>query len=222
MTSCLGVVLAGGLSSRMGEDKSQLLRKNQESMLNFSCQLLRDSGLSDVVISGDEYQIPDAIKQSGPVGGIYSVLYYLKQQQMKQPDSFLIIPVDLPLMTASALTSLRLAGELKQKATFFTDSQNKQHNIPLFLPNNAFLTLFLEKNFNGKTLIAQDNKHLNHQANKKNNHKQAPSIRALLKNMPHQSVALTSTGEAKNILFNSNTPQDWQLAQQQFANMGTL
>ncbi|RHW76941.1 molybdenum cofactor guanylyltransferase [Colwellia sp. RSH04] len=220
MTSCLGVVLAGGLSSRMGKDKSKLLRKNQESMLNFSRQLLHDSGLSEVVISGDEYQIPDAIKHSGPVGGIYSVLYYLRQQQIKQPDSFLILPVDLPLMTASALTSLRLAGELKQKATFFTDTQNKQHNIPLFLPNNAFLTMFIEKNFKGDSLITKTVKPASNQA--KNHNKQAPSIRALLKNMPHQSIALTETGEATNILFNSNTPQDWQLAQQQFTGMGKL
>jgi len=79
---CLGVVLAGGLSSRMGQDKAQLKRQQKatspsensaHSMLDFSKQLLADAGIKDIVISGDNHQIPDRVAHAGPVGGIYSV-----------------------------------------------------------------------------------------------------------------------------------------------------
>jgi len=211
---CLGVVLAGGLSSRMGQDKSQLRRKeisqqntavnslvNTEiSMLDFSKQLLSDAGIKNIVVSGDNHQIPDRIPHSGPVGGIYSVLAHYPEHL--QPKSLLILPIDLPLMTASDLTKLRLKGELSQKATFFSDRQNQAHHIPLYLPNNAFLSLFLTQAFQREQLLA---------SNKKNN-KNGPSVRAMLDKVPHQSI----TSLSKKTLFNTNTPEQWQQAQQQF------
>jgi len=108
-SNCLGVVLAGGLSSRMGQDKALLNRKNS-SMLEFSKQILTDSGLNNIVISGDNYDVPDKIKQSGPVGGILSVL-----SNFPHAKSLLILPVDLPFMTARALADLRIKGELVKR-----------------------------------------------------------------------------------------------------------
>jgi molybdopterin-guanine dinucleotide biosynthesis protein A len=211
---CLGVVLAGGLSSRMGQDKSQLNRQklnhqnkvgnssvsSEMSMLDFSKQLLSDAGIKNIVVSGDNHQIPDRIPHSGPVGGIYSVLAHYPEHL--QPKSLLILPVDLPLMTASDLAKLRLKGELSQKATFFSDSQNQTHHIPLYLPNNAFLSLFLTQAFQREQLLA---------SHKKNN-KNGPSVRAMLDKIPHQSI----TSLSKSSLFNTNTPEQWQQAQQQF------
>jgi len=211
---CLGVVLAGGLSSRMGQDKSQLNRQklshqnktlrssvsSEISMLDFSKQLLSDAGIKNIVVSGDNHQIPDRVPHSGPVGGIYSVLAHYPEHL--QPKSLLILPIDLPLMTASDLAKLRLKGELSQKATFFSDSQNQAHHIPLYLPNNAFLTLFLTQAFHRETLLASN----------KNNNKNGPSVRAMLDKIPHQSI----TSLSKKVLFNTNTPEQWQQAQQQF------
>jgi molybdopterin-guanine dinucleotide biosynthesis protein A len=211
---CLGVVLAGGLSSRMGQDKSQLSRqslshknkavnpsvRSEISMLDFSKQLLVDAGIKNIVISGDNHQIPDCLAQAGPVGGIYSVLAHYPEHL--QPKSLLILPVDLPLMTASALAELRLKGELSHKATFFSDAQKKMHHIPLYLPNNAFLTLFLAKAFHGvKT-----------HASSKNNGKNGPSVRGMLEKIPHQAIS----SQYSKILINTNTPQEWQQAQKQF------
>lgn len=110
--TCLGVVLAGGLSSRMGENKAHLQHKHS-NMLTFSQKLLQDSGIEQVVVSGNEFQVPDIVKNMGPLGGIYSIL------QRYQPKSILVLPVDLPLMDAKSLTQLRLAGELSNKACFF-------------------------------------------------------------------------------------------------------
>jgi molybdopterin-guanine dinucleotide biosynthesis protein A len=200
----LGVVLAGGLSSRMGQDKSLLPRgnaPNSPAMVDFSKQLLTESGISNIVISGDNHQVHDLVKGAGPVGGIFSVLQYCLQQQ-RQPKALLILPVDLPLMTAAALKQLRLKGELSQKATFYTEASGKAHNIPLYLPNNAFLALFLAQAFKGYT--------------QKQGEKNGPSIRALLKQVPHQAINLAQPANASQILFNSNTPQEWQKAQQKF------
>ncbi|KGJ91657.1 molybdenum cofactor guanylyltransferase [Colwellia psychrerythraea] len=206
---CLGVVLAGGLSSRMGQDKAQLSRltnannpatKSATSMLDFSKQLLSDAGIKNIVVSGNNHQIPDRVPQSGPVGGIYSVLAHYPEQL--QPKSLLILPVDLPLMTAEDLAKLRLKGELSHKATFFSDRQKQAHHIPLYLPNNAFLQLFLAQAFQRENFIASG----------KNKNKNGPSVRAMLAQVPHQAI----TSPNNQVLFNTNTPQQWQQAQTQF------
>ncbi|AAZ26025.1 molybdenum cofactor guanylyltransferase [Colwellia psychrerythraea] len=211
---CLGVVLAGGLSSRMGQDKAQLKRlqkttdpsaKSAHSMLDFSKQLLADAGIKNIVISGDNHQIPDRVPHAGPVGGIYSVLshYLANSPEHLQPKALLILPVDLPLMTASALTELRLKGELSHKATFFSDRQKNRHHIPLYLPNNAFLNMFLMQAFHREELLANS---------KGNNKKNGPSVRAMLEQVPHQAIASLNN----QVLFNTNTPEQWQQAQQKF------
>ena len=192
---CLGVVLAGGLSSRMGQDKAKLLHKST-NMLNFSKQLLLDSGISHVVVSGDEYDIPDKIKKSGPVGGIYSVL-----SNFPQAKSLLILPVDLPFMTTKALADLRIKGELSQKATYF-----EGHNIPLYLPNNGYTELFFSKLFSNSSLLKSA------ENSGKITKKNGPSIKALLQQIPHQAI---QCGDSK-ALFNTNTPEQWQQARQEF------
>jgi len=200
----LGVVLAGGLSSRMGQDKALLTRGNASnnlSMVDFSKQLLSNAGISNIVISGDNHQVHDVVKGTGPVGGIYSVLQYCLKNQ-RQPKALLILPVDLPLMTASALKQLRIKGELSQKATFYADASGKTHNIPLYLPNNAYLELFLAQAFKGYAA--------------KSGEKNGPSIRALLKQVPHQAINLVNNASTNHILFNSNTPEEWQKAKQKF------
>lgn len=224
---CLGVVLAGGLSSRMGQDKAKLQRQfssasptnlpsaksahsakmSRINMLDFSKQLLSDAGIKEIVVSGDNYQIPDRVAQAGPVGGIYSVLahYLANSPEHLQPKALLILPVDLPLMTAPALAELKLKGQLSNKATFFSDSQHYNHHIPLYLPNNAFLQLFLKQAFQQENLLAGSK---NSTINKKN----GPSVRAMLESVPHQAIANLNN----QLLFNTNTPEQWQQAQQKF------
>jgi len=190
---CLGVVLAGGLSSRMGTDKAQLMRDNT-SMLTFSKQLLRDAGIKTCVVSGnkniinDKSQVNDIVSQAGPVGGIYSVI------KQYQPKALLVLPVDLPLITSQALVKLKQLGELSHKACFYQD-----HSIPLYLPINGFVETFLQHAF---------------QHEKFKNSGRGPSIRSLLKQIPHQAIALDNA----QLLFNTNTPEQWQQAQRVFNN----
>jgi molybdopterin-guanine dinucleotide biosynthesis protein A len=186
-SQCLGVVLAGGLSSRMGQDKAKLPHKNTD-MLSFSKQLLVDSGIDQIVVSGNQHQVTDLVANAGPVGGIYSVI------QRYQPKALMILPVDLPLMTSEALMQLRLKGELSHKACFFKDS-----HLPLYLPNNGYLELFFTTIFKN---------HQQHKIFGTKSVKKGPSVRSLLEQVPHTIFAL----DTPKILFNTNTPAQWQQA----------
>lgn len=195
-SQCLGVILAGGLSSRMGKDKASLLR-NETNMLSYSKQLLTGLGLNNIVISGetstatqDDVIITDIHNESGPIGGIASVIEKLS------PTSLFILPIDLPLMSVHVLQKLKQIGELSQQACFY------DHNyLPLYLPVNAYTTNFLSDAF------IQKPSEFKEPANKKV--KNAPSMRSLLKAVPHKAINI----EYPASLMNTNTPEEWAIAE---------
>lgn len=98
----VGVVLAGGRSSRMGRDKATLPWRG-DTLLSHMQQCLRWAGVSRVVVSGDYRHcdaIPDRFADLGPLGGLASVAEAL-------PDTtLLVVPVDMPLMDAAPLRYL--------------------------------------------------------------------------------------------------------------------
>ncbi|WP_448214144.1 molybdenum cofactor guanylyltransferase [Colwellia sp. MEBiC06753] len=183
---CIGIVLAGGRSSRMGTNKA-LLKHNNQTMLEFSKSLLEKAGVDQILVSGealaDTKVIADIQPHLGPVGGIYSVF---NQQVVK---AALIIPVDLPLMTVDVLKQLKQAGQLLNKAVAFND-----HSLPLYLPNTAYSELFFNQAF---------------KANQSNG--KGPSIKALLSQVPFQNIVCS----APKTLTNANTPEQWQHIQSQ-------
>lgn len=200
--SCLGVVLAGGLSSRMGMNKASLQR-NDMNMLNYSKQLLTGSGLSNIVISGEpscatsqDILVADKYKAAGPMGGIASVIEQYK------PSALLILPVDLPLITSADLQKLIQIGELSQLACFYHDNF-----LPLYLPVNAHCENFLNSAF----LQHSQNKSSTTSASKTKN---GPSIRALLNQIPHKALTIGSPSH----LLNTNTPDEWAMAEKSFVN----
>ena len=81
-----GIILAGGKSSRMGEDKGLVLL-NGKPMIQYVIEALKEV-VSDIIIisnnaSYNKFRIPvyaDIIKDKGPVGGIYTGLYHSKTQ----------------------------------------------------------------------------------------------------------------------------------------------
>jgi len=101
----IGLVLAGGLSSRMGEDKAAL-RIGGVTLLDLASRALRACGASVVAVSGTRPGgIPDRWPQAGPVGGIASAADFL-------PDAdVLVVPVDMPYLSSVLLTPLLDASE---------------------------------------------------------------------------------------------------------------
>ena len=77
-----GIILAGGKSSRMGEDKGLVLL-NGKPMIQYVIEALKEVVSEISIISNNEsyhkfgVQVySDIIKEKGPVGGIYTGLYH--------------------------------------------------------------------------------------------------------------------------------------------------
>jgi len=181
---CLGVVLSGGLSSRMGEDKSLLKREN-ETMLSFSQKQLNHAGVCDVVVSGKKHGIADQIENLGPMGGMFTII------EKYHPKAILVLPVDLPLINSEAIKQLKRVGELSRQPCFY-----QQNYLPLYLPITVFVKQFFEQAFIG----------LKHAYDGK----RGPSIKALLNQISHKCITPNNTHN----LFNANTPEQWQQAKQ--------
>lgn len=101
-----GVVLAGGKSQRMGEDKA-FLELNGQSFLQGILQLVKGLTKEVMVIANTkEYEaldIPvyqDVIKDCGPVGGIYTAM------KMAKTPYLLVLSCDIPLLNVAVLEHL--------------------------------------------------------------------------------------------------------------------
>jgi len=77
-----GIILAGGKSSRMGEDKGLVLL-NGKPMIQYVIEALKEVVSNIIIISNNasynKFCVPvysDLIKDKGPVGGIYTGLYH--------------------------------------------------------------------------------------------------------------------------------------------------
>src|ERR1700754_289360 len=105
----IGLILAGGLSSRMGEDKA-LMEIDGLSMLDRTARVLRRMDAELVVVSGSRPGgIPDRWPEAGPVGGMASAAEVL-------PDAdLLVVPVDMPRLGHAVLAPL--LAHRSQRAT---------------------------------------------------------------------------------------------------------
>lgn len=99
-----GVVLVGGCSSRMGTSKALLPYKGGLLHQHMS-GMLREAGLGHVYLSGEvpgAEAIPDRHPHAGPAQAIANLL----EKFSGTYDRLLVVPVDMPLLTASVLTHL--------------------------------------------------------------------------------------------------------------------
>jgi molybdenum cofactor guanylyltransferase len=101
-----GILLAGGKSSRMGEDKA-FLRYQNRYLFEYSLSILRLFSKEILLSSGNlrfkdlEYPcIADEISNLGPLGGIYSCLKRIKN------ESAIVLPCDLPFITEKTVKYL--------------------------------------------------------------------------------------------------------------------
>lgn len=117
-----GVVLAGGLSSRMGNDKAaiHLFGKNEPDMLIRACRML-NTHIDEVWISGrnphvrntEFLWVPDEIKGIGPIGGIMSALRAAQ-------GPILVLSCDLPFMDNKTIKNLLHARGQRPKERLMT------------------------------------------------------------------------------------------------------
>ena len=193
----VAAVLAGGLSSRMGTDKALLLDNQQRSQLQRACAviepLVADGVIQKMVVSralnpaeqqllGCEF-IPDLVEEKGPLGAIYSLAQSLKNQC----DYLLLLPVDLPFIQSSNLSTLIDQGLKKQSACFY-----QNHFLPLFLPLSEQLLEYLSLQLSSS------------EGNLR--------VRGLLTELGSQAITYN---EDEKFLTNANTPEQWQAIQKQ-------
>ncbi|GHF91938.1 molybdenum cofactor guanylyltransferase [Thalassotalea marina] len=143
-----GIVLAGGRSSRMGQDKAEL-EINGKTLLRRNQNLLKRVGVSKVFVSGGKYSdIDDLLPGIGPMAGIYSALAHFKryhyQQDKTQFKALLIIPIDMPLLDEKTLKDLLLCGASMRSALHY-----KNTPMPLLLP-------ITEENFKSSQKVIND------------------------------------------------------------------
>ncbi|WP_232148548.1 molybdenum cofactor guanylyltransferase [Stenotrophomonas sp. SY1] len=122
-----GIVLAGGLSSRMGRDKAQLPWQGR-TLLTHMRALLASAGADPVRISGnhpDMGGVPDLVPRCGPLGGLYSVVTTLED------GPAWVVPVDMPYLDVHLLWQLRAA-------TSATCTVFAEYPLPMLLHINPF------------------------------------------------------------------------------------
>lgn len=102
---CIGVLLAGGQSRRMGCDKA-LLDWSGRPLIEHQLATLRAAGVDVLQVSGtrpDYDGIPDRQPQRGPLMGLISVMATFPEDDC----DLLVMPVDMPHLTAALLRRLR-------------------------------------------------------------------------------------------------------------------
>jgi len=116
----LGVILAGGKSTRMKQDKA-LLKLQSESLLHQQFVLLETLlGEGNVLVSGDRPDFPhikDLSPGLGPIEGLRAICHHLVNQGYER--SLLVIPVDMPFMSIEGLRLLTTHKSESDVSTFW-------------------------------------------------------------------------------------------------------
>ena len=176
---CIGVVLAGGRSSRMGRDKA-LLGWRGRPLLEHQLDVLREAGADEVRVSGsreDYAGIADAVPQAGPLGGLAGIA-----QALAGDVELLVIPVDMPLLQPALLRRLRSERPQARSLSFAA------HVLPLRLCLDPRSRLELSD------LMSRDDP-------------RQRSLRALQSALGHEELALSAAEAAQ--LADCNTQTQW-------------
>ena len=192
------LIIAGGRSSRMGQDK-RLLPWRDMSLLENSLAQGKAAGFDEIYLCvettspfltelAEKYAavlLTDAEQGMGPVSGLYNGL-----QTMQSPWA-LAIASDMPFLHPAEL--IRWAENLPpDKLALLPEAAGQLQTLTAFYHKKAapfFQTAIAEANL---------------------------TIYKILAGMPHLQRPFTGS---KSIFFNINTPADWRLAQGRAANM---
>lgn len=141
------MILAGGESSRMGEDKA-LLSLGQQTLLERTADSAATVTDELWLNRKPEQKIPpalsqhkviyDAHKNQGPLAGIYSAITYALDNTTY--TGLLVIPVDLPFIDQKTLLQLIQKGTKNTVPACYG-----KHFLPLYLPLSKELREYVEQ-----------------------------------------------------------------------------
>ena len=119
-----GIILAGGKSSRMGEDKGFLKLNGKTFMSSIIAALKPIVGEIIIVSNNSEYdvfnlkRVADSMEDSGPLAGLYSGLLH------SETENNIVLSCDVPLISSSVLKKL-LEGAPSEAEVIQFESEGK-------------------------------------------------------------------------------------------------
>ncbi|MDO8965143.1 MAG: molybdenum cofactor guanylyltransferase [Algoriphagus sp.] len=132
-------ILAGGKSSRMGEDKGLVILEGKP-MISYLLETLQELELPVSIISNESrYEVfgvpvyPDLVKDKGPLGGIFTALCYSKS------DNCLILSCDSPFLSKSIISNL--LERAKSDTVLFGQQSGESHPFPGIYPVSVKMKL---------------------------------------------------------------------------------
>lgn len=179
----IGLVLAGGRSSRMGTDKA-LLTIEQSTMIERTVQVLSDTCVQKVLISRNDnlpQHIADIIPNKGPLSGIHSIVTQFPEYNV------VVLPVDLPFIDASTIDALITCGRQNTINVRYCG-----HNLPLYIHNSISFRHTLEYTLTKSRCYS-------------------------VGRFCDQFLKVELADNTHSTMFNTNTPEQWRDAIQQFA-----
>jgi len=187
MDKCVGIVLAGGKSKRMGKDKS-LLDFYGKTLL----QRIIDEQkklLDEVYVIGkgtenftDAIGIYDKIEDKGPFGGLYTA-----QSEIKS-DWYLISPCDMPFLSHAELREILTEYKNSDYDAIIAESEKGYEPLVAIYSSNIFPLM---------------------QKNMKNGNY---AVRALFNQINKKFIKFDEQIFEKDVFFNINYPDDYNHA----------
>ncbi len=133
----LGIILAGGKSSRFGEDKSNIKLGNKTLLDHTKDKIEKE--FNEILIISNHIEnnfknkkvhvIKDCIEgQLGPLVGILTGMKWVKENK-KNYKWIASFPCDTPFFNIKLISKLRSKSDETSKKLIFLHSHNKRHNI---------------------------------------------------------------------------------------------
>ncbi len=177
------IVLAGGLSSRMGTDKA-LLSVRGNTLLSRTINLAYEAGAQEVLVSRNKAGfIQDVHKNHGPLSGLHATLPICNFSHA------LVLAVDMPILSSQSLRQLLQFKPLTTSKGVDKDLAG-QHFVGHPLP--AFI------------MVSDD---LKQELSNRLTHTSAPKS---LNNLWRTLNFIEIPSEYPEELLNTNDPQTWQ------------
>ena len=133
----IGIILAGGKSSRFGEDKSNI-RLGNKTLLDHTIDKIEKEFGEILIISNNKnynfknkkiYTVKDCIEgQLGPLAGILTAMKWAKENK-KNYKWIASFPCDTPFFDTKLISKLKLKTKETSKKLIFLNSDKKRHNI---------------------------------------------------------------------------------------------
>ena len=133
----LAVVLAGGKSSRFGNDKS-IIKLGSKTLIEHTISKIEKDFSEILIVSKNQefylskknvFFTEDCIKgYLGPLVGVLSAMKWIKKEKKKY-KWLATFPCDTPFFDKRIIVELKKASKLINKKLFFIKSGEKRHNI---------------------------------------------------------------------------------------------